>query len=378
MTKQIKGDPLGNIIRKCIITNTDPRRMPRAFSETLVDYYNDIIISTLKYILNKSGTKVIIVRSKYSFSFTVTNFRNGKWVFDLVLSNTNGNEAKVRIENGSFRQVFNPDDNITEKLLIFIKQPPAKTLQVTEAADADPIRTILNKCLNPTTGRHAGRLLDFDKLKYFSDSLMHVLSKTAESVIGYTPSAKAWPFISEFKIGGYTGDSVYFKLLVESKNLKMSCFHQIKGRQIWTENKPFNSTDLNITEWYRGFVKTAANNPAGPKSFLDENFDRNFTIEPQTQTLGHLCQIGTNMPDADFWLTRKGSRKTVGTPTKTFKPEHIGIKVTHTHILLPNYLFYMMQYLQVKDVFGSVATGILQLVHITVKQVKAIPIKSVG
>ena len=89
-------------------------------------------------------------------------------------------------------------------------------------------------------------------------------------------------------------------------------------------------------------------------------------------TLGLLCTVKTNMPDADFWLTRKGSKSTVGTPTKEYSPENIGIRVERTELLLPDYLFYMMQFLQQRGMFGDMARGTLQLVNITTEQVKAI------
>jgi hypothetical protein len=71
--------------------------------------------------------------------------------------------------------------------------------------------------------------------------------------------------------------------------------------------------------------------------------------------LKDLCEFQTNFPDADFWITRKGNSKTVGTPTKEFKPDNIGVKVVRTDILLPDYLFYVFQYLANEGVFASIA-----------------------
>ena len=53
--------------------------------------------------------------------------------------------------------------------------------------------------------------------------------------------------------------------------------------------------------------------------------------------LKYLCEIKTNFPEADFWLIRKGDEKVVGTPVKKFEPQHIGIKVIKTDILIPNF-----------------------------------------
>lgn len=43
--------------------------------------------------------------------------------------------------------------------------------------------------------------------------------------------------------------------------------------------------------------------------------------------LQDVAVIATRFPDADFWVVRRGSLKSVGEPTYTFNPEHIGIKV---------------------------------------------------
>lgn len=91
-------------------------------------------------------------------------------------------------------------------------------------------------------------------------------------------------------------------------------------------------------------------------------------------TLGDLCEIRTNFEHADFWLIRKGSRHKVGTPTKEFMPEYIGIKVEESakDIILPSYLFYAMQYLHSKKYFENLAKGSLNLQHIRVEDVKSI------
>lgn len=49
--------------------------------------------------------------------------------------------------------------------------------------------------------------------------------------------------------------------------------------------------------------------------------------------LQDLACIRTNFADADFWLVRRGSVATVGQPTKTFSPYHIGIKVNYAHLV---------------------------------------------
>ena len=40
--------------------------------------------------------------------------------------------------------------------------------------------------------------------------------------------------------------------------------------------------------------------------------------ENQSARLKDFCKVATNFEDADFWLQRKGSIDTVGTPLKEF------------------------------------------------------------
>jgi pyrimidine deaminase RibD-like protein len=75
------------------------------------------------------------------------------------------------------------------------------------------------------------------------------------------------------------------------------------------------------------------------------------------------------MPDADFWLIRKGSDKTVGTPVKEFEPSRIGVKIVRTDVLDPNYLYYAMMHLHNQGYFARLAVGTLKLVNIKVSDV---------
>lgn len=88
--------------------------------------------------------------------------------------------------------------------------------------------------------------------------------------------------------------------------------------------------------------------------------------------LGDVCIISTNFGDADFWLQRKGSVDTVGTPTKVFNPENIGIKVVRTDILIPEFLYYMLTYYQSIGHFSKVSNGTLNLKNIRVEDIKDI------
>jgi len=90
--------------------------------------------------------------------------------------------------------------------------------------------------------------------------------------------------------------------------------------------------------------------------------------------LKDIAKIATNMPDADFWLIRKGSDKTVGKPVKEFDPSRIGIKIVKTDVLDPNYLYYAMMNLHNQGHFTRIANGTTNLVNITVNDIANIPI----
>jgi len=91
-------------------------------------------------------------------------------------------------------------------------------------------------------------------------------------------------------------------------------------------------------------------------------------------TLGDLCEFKINFPEADFWLVRKGSEKTVGMPTKDFDSERIGVKVIRTDILNPQYLYYMFMHLQQSGKFIPYAYGSLNLKNIRISDIKSIQV----
>jgi hypothetical protein len=90
--------------------------------------------------------------------------------------------------------------------------------------------------------------------------------------------------------------------------------------------------------------------------------------------LKNIAKIATNMQDADFWLVRKGSDKTVGKPVKEFDPSRIGIKVVKTDVIDPNYLYYAMMNLHNQGHFARIANGTTNLVNITVNDIANIPL----
>jgi hypothetical protein len=93
-------------------------------------------------------------------------------------------------------------------------------------------------------------------------------------------------------------------------------------------------------------------------------------------TIGDVCEFKTNFEDADFWLIRKGSETTVGKPTKEYSPEHIGVKVTATDLLVPSYLYYVFMHLHQSGKFIPMANGTLKLKNIKISDIKSIPIST--
>ncbi len=90
--------------------------------------------------------------------------------------------------------------------------------------------------------------------------------------------------------------------------------------------------------------------------------------------LKDLCDVKTDFPDADFWITRKGDIDSVGKPTKEFDPEKIGVKVVRTDLLLPDYLYYVFEFLVMNGSFATMASGTTKLKNITVDDVKNLPV----
>lgn len=91
-------------------------------------------------------------------------------------------------------------------------------------------------------------------------------------------------------------------------------------------------------------------------------------------TIGDVCEFKINFLEADFWLQRKGSEKTVGKPTKEFSPENIGVKVIATELILPSFLYYYFEYLHSSGMFVNMAHGTLNLKNIRISEIKQIPI----
>ena len=87
--------------------------------------------------------------------------------------------------------------------------------------------------------------------------------------------------------------------------------------------------------------------------------------------LSEKTEIKTNFPEADFWIIRKGSQHSVGRPTKEFNKEHIGIKVISDDIL-PQYLFYKMEYVYSLGYYQNLAHGTTELKNFSISDISNI------
>ena len=90
--------------------------------------------------------------------------------------------------------------------------------------------------------------------------------------------------------------------------------------------------------------------------------------------LSDLATIKTNLPEADFWIIRKGSAQEVGRPVKDFSKERIGVLVEATDVVDPRYLYYAMMHLHSQGYWGQFDKGMTDLRHILVSDVKNVPV----
>lgn len=89
-------------------------------------------------------------------------------------------------------------------------------------------------------------------------------------------------------------------------------------------------------------------------------------------SLEDLARVATNMKDADFWLIATHNYDKVGEPTKEFKQHSIGIKVTKTDVIDPEYLYYVMLNLYNQGYWKNRGNGVTNRQTIRVKDVKDI------
>ena len=80
----------------------------------------------------------------------------------------------------------------------------------------------------------------------------------------------------------------------------------------------------------------------------------------------------TDFVGADFWLVRRGELESVGEPSRSFSPYHIGVRVEDTGLILPDYLYYVFMHLHQVGQWRPLAVGSLSLVHIRTEDVRNI------
>lgn len=80
--------------------------------------------------------------------------------------------------------------------------------------------------------------------------------------------------------------------------------------------------------------------------------------------------VKTNFPDADLWVVRRGTPEKVGSVTKTFSPEHVGVQVLAPDLILPDYLYYVLMQLHSQGFYRERMKGATRLQGITTNDVK--------
>lgn len=94
------------------------------------------------------------------------------------------------------------------------------------------------------------------------------------------------------------------------------------------------------------------------------------------RTLEDVCDVRTGFPEADFWVQRKGSERTIGTPKKTYGSEDIGVRVKDEYRgrISPTYLFYAIEHLHMTGGFEPMAVGSLSLKNLRTTDLRSIPV----
>ena len=94
------------------------------------------------------------------------------------------------------------------------------------------------------------------------------------------------------------------------------------------------------------------------------------------QKLGDLISIKIDDPNADLWVIRRGSIDRVGKPQRTYSKEAFGVTVTRPDLLMPEYLYYMLEHLWLQGLWKRMARGTLALVSIRKSDLEDIPVRS--
>lgn len=92
-----------------------------------------------------------------------------------------------------------------------------------------------------------------------------------------------------------------------------------------------------------------------------------------SRRLKFVCEIKTGLEDADFWLQRRGSTKTIGRPTRDYSRDNIGIKITSRDVV-PTFLWYAMEHLFVSGHWEPFAIGTTNLKNLRLDDVKNVKV----
>lgn len=92
--------------------------------------------------------------------------------------------------------------------------------------------------------------------------------------------------------------------------------------------------------------------------------------------LKQIVNLSLDNPDADFWLVRRGNITQVGRPTRVYSPEHIGVTVTRSDLVLADYLFYVFEFMVSNGAFAEMAQGTTNLKSIKIEDLKNIPLRT--
>ena len=80
--------------------------------------------------------------------------------------------------------------------------------------------------------------------------------------------------------------------------------------------------------------------------------------------------VRNNFLEADFWLTNKGSKHQLGEPVKEFQRFLSGVKCPA--LILPDYGFYLCQYLHQQKLWENYARGTTNWQHLRITEIREV------
>ena len=84
----------------------------------------------------------------------------------------------------------------------------------------------------------------------------------------------------------------------------------------------------------------------------------------------YAWEVKNDFPEADFWLQNKGSEDTLGTVIREYQPYLTGIKCSD--MILPEFGFYLCEYLKQQGVWKAHAKGSLNYKHLRITDIRAV------